>query len=494
MLALPSRLLQRLPGTLQAGCLVLSLALALVAARWGEAWVVGLAVPLLAWLAASLWQRQARSTAALADQLRALRAGDLVRDADAGGVGVGSLAIAAAEAQLLSQQFSQVVARIRSEAQLIAMSAENSARGAQALSQRTESQAAGLEQARAGIDGLLETMHADARLVQAAGERAAQVQAEAMAAQAEVQRSVDGMSRIAQRSRQMDEIIGAIDGIAFRTNILALNAAVEAARAGEAGRGFAVVASEVRMLAQRSAEAAAEVKRLIGSSGAEVAAGLASIEASRRSLDRAAAGVCEVATELRDVVASGELQRLRLQEISQAVATLDDITQRNAQMVEGTVDAAGRLHQRAADLDGAVAGMRLRQGCADEARALAEKAARFVDSAGPQEAVRQFHDPNGPFRDRDLYIVVADRDDYFRAFGSDPQKAGKLRSQALPGDDQAAIRDASWAAVERGGGWIEFSAPHPVTRQPVAKIGYIVPALGGRWAVQCSVNRGDGRG
>jgi methyl-accepting chemotaxis protein len=129
MLALPSRLLQRLPGTLQAGCLLLSLALALAAARWGEAWVVGLAVPLLAWLAASLWQRQARSTAALADQLRALRAGDLMRDAYAGGVGVGSLAIAAAEAQLLSQQFSQVVARIRSEAQLIAMSAEDSARG-----------------------------------------------------------------------------------------------------------------------------------------------------------------------------------------------------------------------------------------------------------------------------------------------------------------------------------------------------------------------------
>jgi hypothetical protein len=84
------------------------------------------------------------------------------------------------------------------------------------------------------------------------------------------------------------------------------------------------------------------------------------------------------------------------------------------------------------------------------------------------------------------------RDGYFRAFGSDPGKAGKLRKEALPGDDQSAIREASWRAVDQGGGWIEFSGRHPITRQPVEKIGYISPALGGRWAVQCSVNRGDG--
>ncbi len=88
--------------------------------------------------------------------------------------------------------------------------------------------------------------------------------------------------------------------------------------------------------------------------------------------------------------------------------------------------------------------------------------------------------------------MVADRGDRFRAFGSDPTKAGKLRKDALPGDDQAAIRDASWRAVEAGGGWIEFQAPHPVTRQPVDKMGYIAPAGDGAFAVQCSVNRGDG--
>jgi hypothetical protein len=123
---------------------------------------------------------------------------------------------------------------------------------------------------------------------------------------------------------------------------------------------------------------------------------------------------------------------------------------------------------------------------------MAERAAQLIDRAGPEEAVRQFHDPQGAFRDRDLYIVVADRDDYFRAFGSDPGKAGKLRSEALPGDNQSAIRDASWRAVDAGGGWIEFIGKHPVTKVPVPKMGYIAPALGGRWAVQCSVNRADG--
>jgi hypothetical protein len=125
---------------------------------------------------------------------------------------------------------------------------------------------------------------------------------------------------------------------------------------------------------------------------------------------------------------------------------------------------------------------------------MAERAARLIDSAGGDEAVRQFHDPKGAFRDRDLYIVVADRNDYFRAFGSDPSKAGRLRKDAIPGDNQVAIREATWRAVEAGGGWIEFSAPHPITKRVVDKLGYVVPALGGRWAVLCSVNRGDGLG
>jgi hypothetical protein len=195
---------------------------------------------------------------------------------------------------------------------------------------------------------------------------------------------------------------------------------------------------------------------------------------------------------LRDVTRSSGEQTSGLQEITKAVEMLDEITQRNGEMVSTSVETASQLQARAHRLSDGVKTIQLRQGCADEARAMAERAAQLIDTVGPAAAVQRFHDPRGEFRDRDLYIVVADRDDYFRAFGADPSKAGRLRQDALPGDDQSAIRNASWRAVEQGGGWIEFSGRHPLTRQPVDKIGYIMPALEGRWAVQCSVNRGDG--
>jgi len=254
------------------------------------------------------------------------------------------------------------------------------------------------------------------------------------------------------------------------------------------------VGFDVRFQSKAFAQAAAEVKQLIRSSNDEVASGVQTIERSHASLAQAVEGIRDVAERLREFARSSDGQNASLQEIAQAVATLDDITQHNARMAEGSVHTADQLRARAGRLSDGVQDMRLRQGCADEAKALAERASRLIDSAGGDEAVRQFHDPKGVFRDRDLYIVVADRDDYFRAFGSDPGKAGKLRKDAIPDGNQTAIRADTWRAADAGGGWIEFSAPHPITKRIVDKLGYVAPALGGRWAVLCSVNRGDGLG
>ena len=463
---------------------------AVVAARWygyyGAA--LGLAQFLLifGWFGTGLF----RAISTLRAQLDALCEGDLVRDVSL--PGRDELAALGEQGRLLAHQFSQLVARIRSEAELIAMGGAEATEHATSLSQRTESQAASLQQTRASLDTLLEAVRYNTNQTQQADERSARAHADAVAGQKAVRASVESIERIEQRSLEMGEMLGVIDGIAFQTNILALNAAVEAARAGDSGRGFAVVAAEVRALAQRSAQAAAEVKKLIQHSRDEVTGGVQAIEGSRNLLARAVDAVSEVAALLRDVARSSSEQTVGLQEIAQAVEVLDDITQRNGQMVGGSVETASQLQVRADRLSDGVKYIRLRQGCAGEARAMAQRAALLVDTEGPDAAVRLFHDSQGGFRDRDLYIVVADRDDYFRAFGSDPSKAGKLRKDALPGDDQSAIREASWRAVEQGGGWIEFNGRHPVTKQPVEKIGYIAPALGGRWAVQCSVNRGDG--
>ncbi|OLL32688.1 hypothetical protein BTH42_05535 [Burkholderia sp. SRS-W-2-2016] len=469
---------------------VLSALVAIAAARWGGNYGAAFGVAQFLVIFGVIGDGLIDALATLRTQLQALCDGDLVRDVPL--AGRDELAALGAQGGQLAEQLSQMVARIRSEAELIAMGGAQATRHATSLSQRTESQAASLEQTRASLQALLEAVRYNTDQTHQADERSTRAHADAVAGQAAVWASVESIERIEQRSREMGEILAVIDGIAFQTNILALNAAVEAARAGEYGRGFAVVAAEVRALAQRSAQAAGEVKKLIQHSRDEVSDGVRAIEGSRNLLARAVDAVSDVATLLRDVARSSNEQTAGLQEIAQAVEVLDEITQRNGEMVGGSVETASLMQSRADRLSEGVRYIRLRQGCAEEARAMAERAARLVDTEGPDAAVRRFHDPQGGFRDRDLYIVVADRDDYFRAFGSDPGKAGKLRKDALPGDDQSAIREASWRAVEQGGGWIEFNGRHPVTKQPVEKIGYIAPALGGRWAVQCSVNRGDG--
>jgi methyl-accepting chemotaxis protein len=373
---------------------------AIAAARWYGSYgaVLGLAQFLVIFGLFGAGLIHAIST--LRTQLNALCDGDLVREVSL--PGRDELAALGEQGRLLAYQLSQMVARIRSEAELIAMGGAQATQHATLLSQRTESQAASLEQTRASLGALLEAVRYNSDQTQQADDRSARAHADAVAGQEAVRASVESIERIEQRSREMGEILGVIDGIAFQTNILALNAAVEAARAGDSGRGFAVVAAEVRALAQRSAQAAGEIKKLIQHSRDEVTDGVQAIEGSRNLLARAVDAVSEVATLLGDVARSSSEQATGLQEIAQAVEVLDDITQRNGQMVGGSVETASLMQARADRLSDGVKYIRLRQGCAEEARAMAERAARLVDTEGPENAVRRFHDRKGGFFDRDL--------------------------------------------------------------------------------------------
>ena len=167
---------------------------------------------------------------------------------------------------------------------------------------------------------------------------------------------------IEKSSQQIGQIIGVIDEIAFQTNLLALNAGVEAARAGDAGRGFAVVASEVRALAQRSAEAAKEIKSLISTSTTQVGEGVQLVAETGKSLDRIMAKVAEINTVVSDIAAGAQEQATGLQQVNTAVNEMDKVTQQNAAMAEQATAAGRSLAQEAEELSSLVGQFQLGTG------------------------------------------------------------------------------------------------------------------------------------
>lgn len=211
------------------------------------------------------------------------------------------------------------------------------------LSHRTEQQAASLEETAAALEEITETVRKTASNAREASKTVAAAKAAAENGGTVVDTAVKAMDEIAQSSRQITEIISVIDEIAFQTNLLALNAGVEAARAGEAGRGFAVVASEVRALAQRSSEAAKQIKSLIGASGAQVSDGVRLVGESGRTLKQIVDQVLQINNLVSEMAKATEQQSAGIEEVNAAIGQMDQVTQQNAAMVEETTAASRSL-------------------------------------------------------------------------------------------------------------------------------------------------------
>ena len=222
------------------------------------------------------------------------------------------------------------------------------------LARRSEQQAAALEETASALNEITATVKKSAAGASHAREVVKSADEDAKKSAVVVREAVTAMGAIAKSSEQISQIIGVIDEIAFQTNLLALNAGVEAARAGDAGRGFAVVASEVRALAQRSAEAAKEIKGLISTSSTHVGQGVELVAETGKSLERIMAQVSEINTVVAEIAAGAHEQSTALDEVTTAVSQMDTVTQKNAAMVEESTAASHSLSDESSKLAGLI--------------------------------------------------------------------------------------------------------------------------------------------
>ena len=303
---------------------------------------------------------------ALGGALKALADGDLTQNLTSAFV---------PSMEVVRRDFNEAVAGLHEAMRTVETNANAIASGAQEirsaaddLAKRTEQQAASVEETAAALDEITTTVGDSSRRADEAGTLVAKTRSGAEKSGEVVKKAIDAMGQIEQSSREISNIIGVIDDIAFQTNLLALNAGVEAARAGEAGKGFAVVAQEVRELAQRSASAAKDIKALITTSGEQVKSGVALVDETGRALQEILTQVQDVHTNVAAIVEASREQSTGLREINQSVNAMDQATQQNAAMVEESTAASHAMAREADALHALIRRFRLAGGGAQPAQ------------------------------------------------------------------------------------------------------------------------------